>query len=148
MSASPYSQQPTQPDIPPEQHASAWAFSSFIFASAVMIMGGLFQMAAGLGAILDNGFFFTAADYAYDLDVAIWGWLHLAGGTLLLLAGFYIFKGAAWARLVGIVAAILSAAILFLFIPVYPVWALLIIAIDIVIIWSLTTYGRELAEDS
>ena len=31
----------------------------------------------------------------------------------------------------------------FLFAPHYPIWSLLVIAVDVVIIWALATYRRD-----
>jgi hypothetical protein len=133
-------------NVPPEELGSTWAIGSFIFATAVMIMGGVFQTALGLGALFSEGFFSIDRDYAYGLDPTIWGWLHLGAGVLLILAGFYVFTGALWARLVGIGAALISAAIVFPSVPIYPVWAILIISIDVVMIWALTAYAGDFAD--
>ena len=65
------------------------------------------------------------------------GWIHLLGGILVLLGGAYVFAGATWARVVGITLAVLSAVANF-FIPYYPFWSLLIIALDVWVIWALT----------
>ena len=66
-------------------------------------------------------------------------------GVVVVLAGLAVFSGAPWARAVGIVLALMSAVSNFFFIPYYPVWAVLIIALDIAVIWALATYGRDAA---
>lgn len=147
MSASSAQDQPVRVNIPPDEQVDAWALGSVIFAIAIMIMGGLFQMTMGLGVLLENGFFVSDSDYAYNFNPTIWGWLHLGGGALVLLAGFYVFTGATWARLVGIGAALLGAAIVFPAIPLYPFWALLIIAIDVVVIWALSVHAGDFTSD-
>jgi hypothetical protein len=45
---------------------------------------------------------------------------------------------------VAIVLAILSAIGQMLLIPAQPWWALIVIAIDVLVIYSLTTHGDEL----
>jgi hypothetical protein len=62
---------------------------------------------------------------------------------VLFVAGWGIFSAATWARWFGVVACVLSALSQFLYIPYYPVWAVLIIALNIACIWALTTYTRE-----
>jgi hypothetical protein len=59
-------------------------------------------------------------------------------GNVVALAGFYLFTGRTWARVVGITLAILAAVANFFFIPYYPFWSLLIIALAVWVIWSLT----------
>jgi len=124
---------------------SGWAVGFSWFAGSVMVMIGVFQFFAGLGAIINDDFFVIRANYAYDLDVTGWGWIHLIIGVIVVLAGLAIFSGAAWARAVGITLALLSAIANFFFIPYYPVWAVLIIALDVAVIWALASYGRDAA---
>jgi hypothetical protein len=73
--------------------------------------------------------------------------IQLIAGLIVLLAGFYVMRGALWARIVGITLASLSAIANFFFIPFYPFWALLIITLDIFVIWALAAHGRALAEE-
>ena len=62
---------------------------------------------------------------------------------MLAVTGFFILTGQPWARVVGIVVAVLSALANFLFIPYYPIWALVIIALDVAVIWALATYHPQ-----
>jgi hypothetical protein len=64
------------------------------------------------------------------------------------LAGFFLLSGATWARVVGIIVAVLSAITNFLFVPYYPFWSLLIIALDVFVIWALAAHGREVRNAS
>ena len=85
-------------------------------------------------------------NYAYEIDVTAWGWIHLIIGVVVAFAGIAVYSGATWARSVGIVLAILSAIANFLYIPYYPVWAVLIIALNVAVIWALAVYGTEQAQ--
>ena len=60
----------------------------------------------------------------------------------MALVGFFLFSGAGWARAVGIVLAVLSAIANFFFLPYYPIWSLVIIALDVFVIWALATVRR------
>jgi hypothetical protein len=103
-----------------------------------MILVGSFHAIMGLGAIIDDKFFVVGNDYTFEFDTTAWGWIHLLFGILVVVAGAYIFSGAAWARVVGIAIAALSAIANFFFIPYYPFWAIVIIALDIWVIWALS----------
>jgi hypothetical protein len=124
---------------------SGWAVGFTAFAGAIMLMVGIFQAFSGLAAILNDEFFVRAPNYTYDIDITEWGWIHLIIGVLVAGAGFAVFSGATWARAVGITLALLSAIANFFYIPVYPVWAILIIALDVVVIWALASYSEDAA---
>jgi hypothetical protein len=125
---------------------SVWAVGFILYAEIIMIMTGIFQVIEGLAALFDDTFYVVTPNYAFKIDASVWGWIHIVIGLLVAVAGFYLFYGKLWARLVGIAAAVVSAISNFVFIPYYPVWSILIIALDLLVIWALTFHGRELAE--
>jgi hypothetical protein len=122
---------------------NAWAGGLALFAAVMMLVGGIFQALEGLAAILDDSLFSVAVEYAYEVDVTAWGWIHLIGGIVVAVAGFFVLRGMLWARLVGIVVAAGSAILHFFYIPYYPIWSVLIIALDVAVIWALATYRDE-----
>ena len=125
----------------PRGGPSGWAIGGLTFAAAMMMLIGSFQVLAGLAAIFNDEFFVIGQNYTFDLDVTAWGWIHLLLGILLLFAGWGLFTGASWAAVTALVLAMLSAVQNFFFIPYYPWWSLLIIALDIWVIWALTRPG-------
>jgi hypothetical protein len=143
---------PSQRDHPIAEHGPAMGrqatgngWGLVVFAGVMMIILGSFHALEGLTAILKDQFFVSTPNYLISVDVTSWGWIHLIGGVVVALAGFFVFSGAVWARAVGIVLAVLSAIANFLFIPHYPLWSLLMVALDIFVIWALAVHGREVA---
>ncbi len=122
---------------------SRWAVGGVVFAAVMMIMTGVFQGLQGLAAILKDSFFVVLRDYYVEVDVTTWGWIHFGLGIAVVLAGFGVLSGATWARVIGITVAVLSGIANFLFIPYYPFWSLLIIALDVFVIWALAAHGRD-----
>lgn len=120
---------------------SSWAVGGVVFAGTMMIMIGLFQAFQGLAAIINDEFFVVLPNYAFALDVSTWGWIHLILGILVAVAGFYLFTGSAVAGAVAITLAVLSAIANFFFIPYYPFWSLLMIALAVYVIWSVSRAG-------
>jgi hypothetical protein len=120
---------------------SGWALSGVVFAASVLTMVGLFQVIAGLVAIFDDEFFIVARNYTFDLDTTAWGWIHLLLGILLVATGFGLFSRATWAGVTAIFLAILTAVENFFFIPYYPFWSILVIALAVWVIWALTRPG-------
>ena len=131
-------QEQRQGDVEP---VSGWAVGGVTFAACVLTLIGFFQVIAGLTAIIDDNFFVVTQNYTFDLDTSGWGWIHLLLGVLLVVTGFGLFSRATWAGVTAIFLAMLSALANFFFIPYYPFWAILLIALDIWVIWSLTRPG-------
>jgi hypothetical protein len=129
------------------EESSGWASGFVLFAALMMIMAGIWQGLAGLIALFENEFYVATRNYLFEFDATTWGWIHLLVGVIVGLAGLGLLAGQTWARVVGITLAVLSAIANFLFIPYYPFWSMLIIAVDIFVIWALAAHGRELREE-
>jgi hypothetical protein len=115
-----------------------------VFAALMMIVIGVFHAMSGLVGIIENEFFVATPNYIFEFDVTTWGWIHLILGIVVVIAGFSLFSGAVWARTIGVFLAVLSAIANFAFIPYYPVWSIVIIALDVAVIWALTAHGRDI----
>jgi hypothetical protein len=131
---------------PGQPTAGGVAAGFILFAVIMMIMAGLFQALAGLVGVLNNALYAVTDAYPFRLTTNTWGWINLIGGVLVALAGWAVFSGRTWGRAVGITLAALSAIANFLFIPYYPVWAILVIILDVFVIWALAVHGREMTE--
>ena len=116
------------------------------FAGFIMIMVGVFDLIQGFAALFKKDFYAATPNYVFHFDVSTWGWIHMAFGLLILLAGLGVFTGAVWARTVGVILAVIVAIENFAFIPIYPVWSIVVIAACVTVIWALTAHGRELTE--
>jgi hypothetical protein len=127
----------------PDQTISGWAVGFILFAAIMMIMVGVFQALQGLVAIFENEFYVATRNYLFQFDATTWGWIHLLLGLVVAFAGYGLLSGRTWARAAAIALAVLSAIANFLFIPYYPFWSLLIIAVDVFVIWAIAAHGRE-----
>ena len=127
----------------PDQTTSGWATGFILFAGLMMIMVGIWQALEGLIGIFENEFYVATRNDLFQFDATTWGWIHLVVGLLVAFAGWGLLSGRTWARAVAITLALLSAIANFLWLPYYPFWALLIIAVDIFVIWAIAAHGRE-----
>jgi hypothetical protein len=127
----------------PDTETHAWASGLSLFAAALMMVAGVWHALAGIAALFEDTVYVTTPEYVYSFDLTAWGWIHLLMGVLVLLAGIGVVRGQTWARATGIVLACLSLIANFLFIPHYPIWSLVIIALDVAVIWALATYRRD-----
>ena len=96
---------------------------------------------AGLVAIFDDEFYVVTRNYTFDLDVAALGLDPPAARDLLVAASAWACSRAGVGGVAAIVIAMLSAVANFFFIPYYPFWAILMIALDVWVIWALTRPG-------
>jgi len=117
-----------------------------VFAAFMMIMMGILQILNGIAAIFNDEFFVVSKEYVFKFDVTTWGWIHLVLGIVVLLAGFGLFAGRVWARAVGVIIAVVASIVGFVWIPYYPVWGIVFIAISIAVIWALTAHGRDVEQ--
>jgi hypothetical protein len=117
-----------------------------ILAGVLMMLGGLWGFFVGLVAIIKQGFYVATPNYTFNWTIHGWGWVHLILGIVIFAAGACVLLGQTWAKLVGILLAVFSGVANFLFLPHYPFWSIVMIAIDIFIIWALATgIGRRQA---
>jgi hypothetical protein len=130
---------------------SGGAVGLTIFASIMLLAIGMFQGLAGLSAILkdESTLWVRGADLNYFItfDTTTWGWVHLLLGVVIFLAGLGVLSGNVLARTIGVIVAMISLVINFLFIPIYPLWAIAIIVLDVLVIWALTAHGRDITTD-
>ena len=144
-----YRAQGAAPGIPRQRdsqvpEATGWV-GWIAFAGVIMIMVGAFQAIAGLVALFQRGFYLvTESNLIVNVNYTGWGWVHLALGVLMAAAGFGVFAGQMWARVTGVVLAGLAALVNLAFIPAYPVWSLILIALDVIVIYALVVHGREM----
>jgi hypothetical protein len=121
----------------------SWAYGVGAFAGVILATVGLFQFLEGLSAVFEDKVYLTTPDYLYSIDLTGWGWIHMVLGALAMAVGIAVLYGRAWAQATGIVIAVLSAASNFAFLPYYPFWSMMVIAIDVLAIWALATLLRN-----
>jgi hypothetical protein len=130
------------PETPPSRALQNWAY----FGAAIMCFMGASWAVLGLIALVDNEFFSVRENGLLALETyTAWGWTHMLGGLLALVAGVgLLWGGRRWARITAIVVAGLSAVVNLGFLAATPVWATLMIALDVVVIYALTVHGPEI----
>lgn len=114
-----------------------------LFAAMMMMLVGVFQAIFGLVALFNDTFYVVGEEWVFQFDVTTWGWVHLIVGVVVAVAGYFVLTGAVWARTVGVLMAMISAVLTFMALPYYPIWAILIITLDVFVIWALIAHGRD-----
>ncbi|MFB6711871.1 MULTISPECIES: hypothetical protein [unclassified Streptomyces] len=108
-----------------------------VLAAVLMVIGGAMAIFEGIAALAKDHVFVFARHYVFEFSLTGWGWVHLILGIVLVLAGCAVFGGALWARFFGVAVAGLGAIANFLWLPYYPLWAMVLIAVNILAVWAL-----------
>jgi hypothetical protein len=112
------------------------------FAATMVLIAGVFNVIYGLAAVIDDNYF-TPNDLLFG-NLSLWGWIHLILGVLQVLAASMIFAGSELGALLGIMFAGFSAIAALLAIGAYPLWSVIVLVVDGLIIYALTVYGDTL----
>ena len=135
----PAPRRPAETSAPP----SAWT-GWIVCAAAMLLLVGTFQIVMGLVALLDDGVLLVRpTGLVVEVDYAVWGWAHLIVGTLACLVAAGLMVGNVVARVVGVLLVGASALLNLVFIPAYPLWSTVVIAIDVLIIYAIVVHGDE-----
>jgi hypothetical protein len=126
---------------PPVTGWAGW----IVFAGTMMMLLGALHAFQGLIALFDDGYYaVTKSGLAVQVDYTGWGWTHLIMGVVVVAAGVGLLAGQMWARIVGVGLAFLSCLVNVAFLAAYPVWSMVMIAVDILVIWAITVHGLEM----
>jgi hypothetical protein len=130
----------------PMPGSSGWG-AWVVFGAVMMILVGTLHGISGLVALFEDDYYAVRpSGLVISVDYIAWGWTHLLLGVLVVLAGCGVIAGQTWARAVGVVFAVISALVNMLFVTAYPLWSVIIITLDVVVIYALIVHGRELKE--
>ena len=128
---------------PRRRGATAWV-GFVVFGGIMLLMVGGFQIMQGFVAILrDEYYYVTRNGLLISMDYTAWGWTHLIIGVIAVITGLGVLAGQMWARVTGIIIAVISAFANLAFLSAYPIWSLIVIASDVLVIYALAVHGSE-----
>jgi len=131
-------------DVPSRRQPTAWV-GVVLFGGIMLLMAGGFQIIQGLVALFRDDYCLVSPNgLVINIDYTAWGWTHLLIGLVAVCTGIGVMLGQTWARVVGIVIAVISALANIAFLSAYPVWSTIIIAMDVLVIYALAVHGREI----
>jgi len=133
----------SQEQMAPDDYSS-WAVGWAGFAGIMLVIIGVMDVIQGIVALANDTFYVVGEEWVFEFNVTTWGWIHLILGVVLVLSGVGIFSGNVAARVVGVIVAALAMIVNFAWLPYYPIWSIVVIAICIAVIWALTAHGRDI----
>lgn len=109
----------------------------------MLFVAGIVGVFAGISAIAGDNVYVATPDYIYKFNLSTWGWIHLIIGIIAIVVAGGLAVGSGWARVSAIIIASLSIIAQFLWLPYNPWWAILIIVLDLVVIWAVSTWEPD-----
>lgn len=128
-----------------KSEATGWV-GWIMFASFMMLLLGLMHIIAGTAALFKEEIFVSAPNFVWILDYTQWGWAHILGGIIIILAAGSLMQGSYFGRTVAVIVAGASALVNMAFIPIYPIWSTIMTAVCVLVIWAVIVHGDELRE--
>jgi len=117
-----------------DQKGEGW----LIFASIMLVLAGIYNFIWGITALVKDDYLVSQFLFA---NLTFWGWFWLIIGVIAVIAGFSVLNKSQWARWFGIIIASISAIGMFTVIWAYPIWSIVIITLDVLVIYGLAEYG-------
>jgi hypothetical protein len=128
------------------QRSTAWT-GWIVFAAFMMLLNGVIGMLEGLMALVNDDYYrVTSSGLAVSVDYTAWGFVHLLLGAAIFASGIGVLSGNVAARVVGVALAGLNALVALVFIEAAPVWGVIVIILDVLVIYALTVHGSEMRD--
>lgn len=125
--------------------STAWS-GWIVFAGMMLMVVGMFQAIEGLVALFNDSYYVVSKNgLVVHLDYSAWGWIMLALAVANLLAGFGVLTGKTWARVWAIAAAVVSIVANIGFTSAYPIWVVMLVSFDVIVIYALCVHWDEVA---
>ncbi|MFD3748065.1 hypothetical protein [Nocardia sp. NPDC058633] len=114
-----------------------------MLAAIMLLVSGTLSILRGIAGVTKDEIFLIPSEYSYQFDVSAWGWIHLALGVLLVAVAIGMMVTATWARIFAYCLAALSIVANFASLPHYPWWSVIVIVVDLVVIWAISTWTPD-----
>jgi hypothetical protein len=119
-----------------------------VFAAVILMVNGTFNAIQGLSALIrDEAYWVTNNEgdvQVLTFNLTTWGWIHLLLGIASIFVGYLLLKGSTFARVIGIGLVCLNLIAQFTYLPIYPFWGMVGIAVGFFVLYALIVHGGEL----
>jgi hypothetical protein len=112
-------------------------------AGALLLTSALLTFFVGVFALAADDVVVSGPGYEYTFQITGWGWVNILTAMVLAAAAVALLLGALWARAAAIVVTCLAIVVTFLWMPYYPTGAVVLIALDAVVIWGVATWNTS-----
>jgi hypothetical protein len=128
----------------PGARQSGWA-GWLVFAGVMLAVVGVFQVLEGVTALVNDDVFVVRSDsLVVSVDYTAWGWVHLLLGVVAVVAGGLLLRGNMVGRILAGAIAAWNMLLHFAFLPAQPLWGVVAIALNALVLYAITVHGAEL----
>ena len=131
---------PTQYDYSTK---GAWADLASTFGGVLLLATACFGFLQGASAVANDDLYSSGSAYLYEFDMTVWGWTHIVIAVLSAVVAVGILARKSWGQVTGVIVCGLSMIANFAFIPRYPLWSLIVIAVNVLVVWALTIQLKD-----
>jgi hypothetical protein len=114
-----------------------------VAAAALMLTSAVLTFFVGVFALTAGDLVVAGPGYEYTFRISGWGWVNLLTALVVAAVAIGLFANATGARVAAIVVACLAIVVSFLWMPYYPTGSIVLIALDVVVIWSVATWNTS-----
>jgi hypothetical protein len=130
------------------EHATGW--TGWVgFGGFMMILTGMLHIINGLVGLYRSSFYVVTNHSSQVLvfsNVRTWAWVSLIAGIIVALAGFSLFSGTTWSRVVAVLLSMAVVAVNLVSMALYPIWSIIAIAMAVMVMYAVIVHGGELRE--
>jgi hypothetical protein len=123
----------------------ALAAGASIAAGALLFTSAVLTILQGIEALANSKPLVIGPSYVYKFNATGYGWIHVVVGIVLGIVAVGLITGAVWARVTAIVMACISIVVMFLWLPYYPMWSIIVIVLDVIVVWAVATWDTTAA---
>lgn len=134
---------PADKDVEGRPSRQGFAAGTTFAAAVLLLTSAIVTVLQGIAAVAGDELLVVGYSYTYQFDLTAWGWVHIVVALVLAGVAVGLFSGAVWARAGAVVVVMVSIVVNFLWLPYYPLWSILIIALDIVVVWAVVTWDGQ-----
>jgi hypothetical protein len=113
------------------------------FAAVMAGIAGVYNILSGIAAIAESDRTEEIAEVLYGVDISAWGWFWLILGIVQVVVAYLIYARSPAGLYLGLVWAFLSATLTVFLIFQAPLWALTVLALDVLVIYALCSNAEE-----
>lgn len=115
------------------------------FAAVVAGVVAVYNILSGIAAITEDDQTEALNEVLYGVDITAWGWFWLVIGALQLLTAVLIYQRNPTGQVLGIIWAFIAASLSVFMIFVAPLWALVMVGINVLVLYALVAQTEEFA---
>jgi|SRR3954447_12368141 hypothetical protein len=133
--------EPTWPNEESRHPHRSSGFGWALFAATIFVVSALFNLVWGIAALSNDDHF--RVDELLFGDLSLWGAINLGFAAAQLVTALLIVLRRSVGSILGIIIAGLHATVTLFSIGAYPLWSVMLLVLDALVIYALTVHAFD-----